>query len=737
MPLVVFALGAYLAGLLAGFQDSFPLALVTVVIAAVIGARRGRVAAVALAALASGGLVVARVTAQETASCLREPLATERAVVVLDDSASSGAFVRARLAGCGAYVSFSVAEGDAPRGATVNAHGEFTRSERGLHAKDVRVTMVEPPGLLRRWRESAGRAIERIFRDDAPLVKALLVADWSELTPEMKDRYAAAGLSHMLSISGLHIAIIAAAIELLLDVLGVAKRRASIATIVVAVFYVAMIGAPVPAVRSLLMSIAVLVSRLVQRPLARWSVVAIGAMHPIVGPRVVIDAGYQLSVIGVAGLMAAGMLGKRIGVDRLPSFVRVVVSGLIATTIATIASAPIIAWLFGRISIVAPLTNLAANPLIGLAQPMIFCGMILAPIEPLARLFADAAHPLLAGLDYVAAVGGSMPHATVPVAPTLFAAVVSGVLAGAVIVACTSDDWRPATAIAIASAAVLLWLPVAPARRGLVEVHMIDVGQGDAVAVRTPHAKWLLFDAGGAWRGGDAGRSTVIPYLARRGGSLELFVLSHPHTDHVGGAAAVLRALRPRTYVDAGFAGGAAAYRASLDAARDARVRWTRAHPGDSVTIDGVTVAFLAPDSAWTASLTDPNLASVVARVQFGNVRMLFVGDAERAEEEWLVARDPDALRADILKVGHHGSATSSTDAFLAAVQPRVALVSVGAGNVYRLPTPAIMRRLGRFGAQVLRTDRLGTIVARTDGDRIYLEAAGDRWELPRQSPQP
>jgi competence protein ComEC len=189
------------------------------------------------------------------------------------------------------------------------------------------------------------------------------------------------------------------------------------------------------------------------------------------------------------------------------------------------------------------------------------------------------------------------------------------------------------------------------------------------------------------------------------------------------------------SYVDAGFAGGAEAYRASLDAARSVGVRWTRAHPGDSVTIDGVTITWLAPDSAWTSSLTDPNLASVVALVRVGDVRMLFVGDAERAEEEWLLARDPVALRANILKVGHHGSGTSSTERFLAAVRPRLALVSVGAGNSYHLPTPSVMRALAAHGAEVLRTDHLGAIVVRTDGRRIFVEAAGETWELSRDSP--
>ena len=215
---------------------------------------------------------------------------------------------------------------------------------------------------------------------------------------------------------------------------------------------------------------------------------------------------------------------------------------LLSTTVATIASAPIVAWVFGRVSLVAPLTNLAANPLIALAQPMVFCALVVAPIAPLARLFADAAHPLLAGLDAVARVGAAAPGGAISVAPTVARGdrrrPCSRV---AVIVACASREWiRPAT-IALGAAAPLAWMPFVPNGAGDVELHMIDVGQGDAVALRTPHAHWILFDAGGRGAAATPGRSTVLPYLRPSRRRLDAFVLSHPHTDHVGGAASVLR----------------------------------------------------------------------------------------------------------------------------------------------------------------------------------------------------
>jgi competence protein ComEC len=635
------------------------------------------------------------------------------------------------LENCSASIGIAVERGNAIPGSLVSIRGELQQTSRGALMQRASVTVVREPGRLRRMRSSAGRAIDAVFRNDAPLVRALLIADRAELSRDIQDRFAAAGLAHILSISGMHIGIIAVALRLCMELVGIARRRADIASIFVVVFYVALIGAPPPAIRSAAMLIALFSSRAAQRPTSKWAILTLGAIQPVFDPRIALDIGYQLTVIGVAAIIAADEMITRVGVKRLPHLAGATLASVLGATVATLASAPIVAWVFGRVSVAAPITNLAAGPLIALAQPMLFCGMVLAPIQPIATLFADAAHPLLLGLDRVAAAGAAIPGGSVQVAPTAFAAFVAGIMSFAVVVACASREWRHPAAIAAGAAALLVWIPLAPQPGGFTELHLIAVGQGDAVGLKTPNGHWVLFDAGGAWRGGDAGRSTVIPYISRRGGVLEMFVLSHPHTDHVGGAANVLRVLHPSTYIDAGFPGSASSYRESLDAARLGHVQWKRAHPGDSVSIDGVSITFLAPDSTWTASLTDPNLASVVALVRVGDIRILLMGDAERPEEEWLLQHEASLLRADVLKVGHHGSKTSSSDAFLNAVSPRLALVSVGNGNTYHLPTPAIIQSLAAHGAQVLRTDRVGTIVARTDGHRLFVDAAGDTWELP------
>jgi competence protein ComEC len=445
--------------------------------------------------------------------------------------------------------------------------------------------------------------------------------------------------------------------------------------------------------------------------------------------------GYQLSVLGMCALVAAGSLWRRHLARRVDGWKGNVSRELLTSLVACAVTAPLVAWVFGRLSLIAPLSNLIAAPIVTLAQPVLFLALLLAPIDAVAGFCAQAVHPLLFAFDWIAWSAASVPGAAVTVATTIPTALLGSIAAAALVVACASRfPSRPAIwgVAALATMAVFPAIPLA--RNGEVELHVLDVGQGDAILLRTNAGRWVLFDAGPAWRGGDAGRSTVLPYILRRGGTLEAFVLSHPHTDHVGGAASVLAAMRPPAYWDAAFAGGSDAYGLSLAAAKKQRVAWHRVHPGDSVLIDGVSVTFLAPDSAWTVGLSDPNLASTIAVVRYGVVRFLLVGDAERAEEDWLLERYRDELRADVLKVGHHGSSTSSSDAFLAAVHPGVAVISVGAGNKYGHPSPDVLRALARVGAEVLRTDEAGTVIVRTDGSRIEIDAGGDRWQMAHDS---
>ena len=551
----------------------------------------------------------------------------------------------------------------------------------------------------------------------------------------MRDRYAAAGLIHMLSISGLHVAVIAAAMELLFQVARLSRRASLLGAFITTALYVAVIGAPPPALRSAAMLGVAMASRIAQRPTSPWAAWAVGAFVPLVQPRTAVDVGYQLSVLGMGALVAAGALWKRHLVTRLDGWRGKLAKDLVTSLVACAVTAPLVAWVFGRVSLIAPVSNLVAAPVITLAQPILFLALLVSPVAGLARLFAEAVHPLLFAFDWIASSAAAIPGAALTVSTTPITALLAAAAAVSLVVACVGrHPGRPAV-VSLAAITTMVVLPIAPIHDlDQVEMHVLDVGQGDAILLRTRANHWLLLDAGPAWPGGDAGRTTILPYILRRGGSLEAFVLSHPHTDHVGGAASVLTRLHPHAYWDAAFAGGSGAYIASLAAAKKEGIDWHRVHPGDSILLDDVRVSFLAPDSAWTVGLKDPNLASTIALVRYGLVRFLLVGDAERSEEDWLLEHDRDELRADVLKVGHHGSSTSSSDAFLQAVRPDVAIISVGARNKYGHPSDDVLSALARVGAEVMRTDEAGTVIVRTDGVHVEIEARGEKWELAHDS---
>lgn len=660
--------------------------------------------------------------------------------------APNGAELRCQL-----RVALAVRSGEAAAGSLVRVRrAEASAGERGLLLRDAALSVIELPGPLGRWRNRVAATITRRFGSDAGMAKALLIADTEGLSMEMRERYADAGLVHILSISGLHVGIIGAALLLLVEAARLPATAGRVGAVLIVGGYVLAIGAPAAAVRSAALFMAMTATRLLQRPTSPWATFAIGAMLPLLQPRTVLDLGWQLSVSGYAGLIAAGRLARRVFAE--PSQARhgddeswrrrwsrgwraTLARELIAGALTTAVTAPLVAWHFGRLSLVAVISNLGAGPVVALLQPTLFLAM-LAPGDTIGTFVADAARPLMRALDGVAAAAAALPGAAVNVAPTLATVLLSAAAATAVIVAAWARHWRSWATIACAAVAVLAWLPDLPLQRSAgMEVHMIDVGQGDAIALRTPAGRWVLIDAGRSWSSGDAGRATVIPYLRRRGGELALFVVTHPHADHIGGAASVVDALRPREIRDAAFVAGSGDYAEMLRAAESRGSAWARVRPGERMELDGVILEFLAPDSAWTATLSDPNEASTILRVQYGARSLLLTGDAEHALEDWLLRTSPDALDVDVLKVAHHGSSTSSGEGFLDAVSPRVAMVSVGRENSYGHPSAEVMQRLLDHGASVLRSDQLGGVVLRTDGHSWEVEAAGLRWPVREASP--
>jgi competence protein ComEC len=280
---------------------------------------------------------------------------------------------------------------------------------------------------------------------------------------------------------------------------------------------------------------------------------------------------------------------------------------------------------------------------------------------------------------------------------------------------------------------LLLWQPwVRPQPTGMLELTAIDVGQGDSLLVVLPRGEIMLIDGGGKLVYGrqrksnlDIGEDVVSPYLWSRGiRRIDVMVATHAHQDHIGGLPSVMLNFRPRELWT-----GANPPTELLDLARKLGIPAAQRYPTGRIERSGATLEILAPAAEYSAQKPGNN-DSLVLRVRYGSRSFLLTGDMERGIEARLLAAGID-LHADVLKVGHHGSRTSSTEAFLDAVSPSVALISAGFENGFGHPHPDVLGRLEARHAAILRTDLGGLVSARTDGKGLWfdLQAWHDRPE--------
>ncbi|MBK8249064.1 MAG: DNA internalization-related competence protein ComEC/Rec2 [Gemmatimonadetes bacterium] len=723
MPLITVVFLAYASGLWLAIGGRLVVGLVVATLLAIAGCARRRpegwLAALTMGLALATGRETARIDAGCRAAMLRGGVVEVRLLEPLRTGKSAGA--RA-LEPCGVRVRVT-ARAAAAAGSVLRVEGSVRRAGGTLAIRGRSVTVLEPPGLIARSRARVGTRIDQLFGADGALVRALVLAEQYDLDVELRTRWADAGIIHMVSVSGLHVSIIAGALVGAFGAFGWPRMRAEAAALAVLLAYVAWIGWPPPAVRSAVMTAWTLMARWQQRPPAVWAVWGVGSGISLVDPHVVTDLGWQLSVVGMAGLVASGRLVESLRLRR--PMVRYLVEGAVATGIATIVSAPIVAWTFGRISIAAVVSNLAAAPLFNIAQPLLFLAVVLSWVpEAVIGLVVDAARGALALINVVARLGALVPFATVSVSPDAFTATCLVIVATGLVLAGAMREVRWGITILLVGVVGATWARVIPRGNGRVEMHVIDVGQGDALAIRTPRGRWILVDAGPSWDGGDAGRRTVAPYIRRFGGDVVHQVITHPHLDHYGGVPGVLSPLA----VDSVWEGGAHANRGYVDWRSRERRPWGVLSAGDSLRLDGVVVRVLAPSRPWRESQENPNEASVVLRVEFGAQRWLLTGDAEAGAEQWLLSHGRDALGATVLKVGHHGSRSSSSPGFLEAVTPRVAVISVGRDNDYGHPSVEVLQRLDALGTHVLRTDDEGTIVLSSDGHSLEVRTEWGYW---------
>ncbi len=573
--------------------------------------------------------------------------------------------------------------------------------------------------------------LSELFGDRAAVTEALVLARKERLDPALRDAFARAGIAHLLAISGFHVGIVAGLILSLARLGGAGPRRSPALAAAGAWTYVLAIGSPDAAVRA-----SLLLSLLAAGPVRTRPVAPLGALGSallfflVVDPAALGRAGFQLSFAGTAGLILwSRPLSAEIramGGGRTPGWLA---SGLAAGLAATGATLPLVAWHFGEVPLLGVPVTLILGPLVALAIPGIFAALAVGSVLPGAGAFLAGGTGLLLegvvrGAEWTASLAVSSAWVS---RPGLLLGVAGGIGGWIVAVAVgLVSRWERRALLTAGVAAGLVGGPLVGATTdgGSIEVVAVDVGQGDALAVRSPAGRWVLVDTGPRSHTFDAGRRRVIPYLRRRGVSrLEAVVLTHPDLDHIGGAPAVLEAIEVAGVLDPGRAAARAAFEEVLEVASARGVGWWPASERQVLELDGMEIEVLFPPS--TEVTGDANDASVVLLLRYGRFRALLTGDAPASVEREILSAIDEPVQ--VLKVGHHGSITSTSRALLESLRPELAVIPVGWRNRYGHPDPRVLDRLEGAGSRIYRTDLHGTVVVRGRADGSWSVMLPDR----------
>jgi competence protein ComEC len=629
-------------------------------------------------------------------------------------------------------------------------------ARRGIYAigfldNDAEVELVRrrTTGLaaaIESMRREMRRYIDQSFsRDNGALMKALVVGDMGGFSKEIRESFTAAGVNHVLSISGLHVSMLGLVVFWLIrsscsfnSYLLLRFNWLKVGTFFsffAVIFYTAIAGAMVPTVRSAIMigvyEIAVLLDREEE---VFTSLTFAALLIGLVWPGVIADISFQLSFLAVLfivwGMRAvqkrSSAKPKREELPQEKSWIEEKLKQgsfhLAVPLLATLGTGPLIAHYFGHLSLAGFVSNPLVVPLVGfvvvpLGLVIGFLSLVLpgaaAALVWLAELFLSLTLWSVRAFSHLPLANMAVPAPNPFEVAVLYLLIVSVVL---------SFRYRYASVAVVALIVTLLgdgvyWWRERWNRHELRVTHL-NVGQGDAAVVELPGSKVLLIDAGGTAVGEfDTGEAIVAPFLrSRKILTVDYLLVSHARIDHYGGMRTIVNEFSPSEFWSGAAKGRTERFEGLQDAIERSKIKqitWNEREP--CRVIAEARLCALYP----TAQKTDD--VSVVLRLEFGKARFLFAGDIDKSDERILLQKSPE-LQSTVLKVPRHGSASASTPEFVATVQPKLAVFSAGARNTGSPGREDVIDRYRDIGAEIFRTHEDGAIVFETDGQSIRYE---------------
>lgn len=623
-------------------------------------------------------------------------------------------------------------------------------------------------------------AFFRLNREDATMLTAMLTGDRSYLSRGVRTGFERTGSFHLLVVSGMHLAIFAGLIFFIAKAVRLPRLAATFTTILLAFCYALFTGYGHPVQRSFWMITLFLFGRLFWRERSALNAIGFAALGLLAAsPHALFEAGFQmtlLSVLAIAGIAVpiaektfapylsalrdlwllpvdpalpppvaqfrvslrmlvehARLLAGRRVANCIPFCVRIALRAvellLISVIVELVMSLPM-ALYFHRVTALALPVNLLVVPLLGILLPSAIATLLTVLIVPViaflpAAMTAAVLHVVLWAVGlFSASMTGAMRVPT----PSVIAIVLWMICTTFAIWMVRQRNFAIAVALtSLAAAAALAILPQHLLyHRGTLEVTTIDVGQGDSLLVISPEGKTLLIDAGGIAGASpdskfDTGEDVVSQVLWARGiRRLDAVAITHAHIDHIGGMSAVLANFRPRE-LWIGRNPDSPTYDRLMQEAGTLGIKIKQHFANDSFPFGSTDIRVLAPAPDYVPKNTPTNDDSLVLRVSYGNTSALLEGDAEAPSESRMVTLG--GLHADLLKVGHHGSKTSTTAAFLQAVSPSYAAISVGQHNYYGHPKIETLEKLEDAHAYTYRTDLLGAFTFYLDGKHVTTTA--------------